>query len=321
MTAMAHFDVFNGDADGICSLLQLRLATPADSVLVTGVKRDIALLRRVAAQPGDSVTVLDVSLDVNRDALVALLERGASVQYFDHHFSGELPQHPRLDAHIDPSPRVCTGVVVDRFLRGRHRVWAVVAAFGDNLPDVARDLAGSLALDDAELAALQELGDNLAYNAYGDTETDLVIPPAALYRKLRQRPDPFDFARAEPVVREISEARRRDLDLARTAQPAVAFAGAMLYILPDAPWSRRVHGTFSNELASASPDLAHAILTPNALGSYTVSIRAPLSRPQGADALCRRFPTGGGRAAAAGINELPPEKLQEFAQCLDQAFP
>ena len=34
-----HFDVFNGDADGICALLQLRQTFP-DSKLVTGVKRD-----------------------------------------------------------------------------------------------------------------------------------------------------------------------------------------------------------------------------------------------------------------------------------------
>jgi hypothetical protein len=41
------YDVFNGDADGICALHQLRLANPRDAVLLTGVKRDIALLQRV----------------------------------------------------------------------------------------------------------------------------------------------------------------------------------------------------------------------------------------------------------------------------------
>lgn len=39
---------FNGDADGLCALQQLRLAEGADAVLVTGVKRDIHLLKRVA---------------------------------------------------------------------------------------------------------------------------------------------------------------------------------------------------------------------------------------------------------------------------------
>jgi hypothetical protein len=44
---MARFDVFNGDADGICALHQLQLVTPAESVPVTGSKRDIALLARI----------------------------------------------------------------------------------------------------------------------------------------------------------------------------------------------------------------------------------------------------------------------------------
>jgi hypothetical protein len=36
-----QYDVFNGDADGICALVQLRLAKPIQSNLITGVKRDI----------------------------------------------------------------------------------------------------------------------------------------------------------------------------------------------------------------------------------------------------------------------------------------
>src|SRR6516164_6926442 len=72
---MAHFDVFNGDADGICALHQLRLARPREATLITGAKRDIALVERVPAQPGDSLTVLDISFDVNRAALTALLAK------------------------------------------------------------------------------------------------------------------------------------------------------------------------------------------------------------------------------------------------------
>jgi len=41
MDTMKYIDVFNGDADGICALHQLRLAEPVESTLVTGVKRDI----------------------------------------------------------------------------------------------------------------------------------------------------------------------------------------------------------------------------------------------------------------------------------------
>jgi hypothetical protein len=77
---MRYVDVFNGDADGLGALQQLRLAEPVDSILVTGIKRDIALLERVIAGAGDLVTVLDISLESNREALVRLLEAGARVR-------------------------------------------------------------------------------------------------------------------------------------------------------------------------------------------------------------------------------------------------
>jgi hypothetical protein len=52
-----------------------------------------------------------------------------------------------------------------------------------------------------------------------------------------------------------------------------------------------------------------------------VSVRSPLERPQGADALCRAFPGGGGRRAAAGINHLPRDELDRFVAAMDAAFP
>ena len=137
---MRSIDIFNGDADGICSLRQLRLAEPADSQLITGAKRDIALLGRADAHAGDSVTVLDVSMERNRAALLRLLKRGVHVLYFDHHFAGEVPAHANLEAGLDDSPEICTSILVDRYLKGRFRVWAVVGAFGDGLDDVAMNL-------------------------------------------------------------------------------------------------------------------------------------------------------------------------------------
>ncbi len=191
---MTHFDVFNGDADGLCALQQLRLATPMDTVLVSGVKRDVALLQRVQrARAGDSVTVLDLSLAVNRPALLSLLEGGVRVEYFDHHFAGDLPDHPNLTALIDPSPDACTGILVDRHLGGRYRIWAVVAAYGDNLTRVADELAKPLGLTAPQREALRELGGALAYNAYADVEADLMVHPTALYRTLARHADPFEF--------------------------------------------------------------------------------------------------------------------------------
>ena len=82
---MKNIDVFNGDADGICALIQLRLTHPADSTLVTGIKRDIQLLKKVSAKKGDKVTVLDISIAKNTEDLQKLLSDGVSVFYVDHH--------------------------------------------------------------------------------------------------------------------------------------------------------------------------------------------------------------------------------------------
>ena len=39
-----HYDVFNGDADGIFSLVRLRLSNPKNSKQITGVMTDTTLL-------------------------------------------------------------------------------------------------------------------------------------------------------------------------------------------------------------------------------------------------------------------------------------
>ena len=57
---MNVYDVFNGDADGICALIQLRLAEPAETTLITGVKRDIALARQLPTTEPVNATILDI---------------------------------------------------------------------------------------------------------------------------------------------------------------------------------------------------------------------------------------------------------------------
>jgi hypothetical protein len=318
---VTHFDVFNGDADGLCALHQLRLETPIDSVLVSGAKRDIALLDRLGdARDGDSVTALDISLDANRSALLSLLDRGVRVEWFDHHYAGAIPRHRNLATTIETVPDTCTGMLVDRRVGGRFRAWAVVAAFGDNLFGVAERAAVPLALLPAALGGLRALGEALAYNAYADVETDLIVHPAVLYRTLARHADPFEFMREEPLYERIARSRSDDLERARAEEPAYWRRAATVYVLPDALWSRRIRGAFANELAMRFPDRAHAIATPNAHGGYTVSVRAPLVNATGADELCRRFPSGGGRAAAAGINQLPGERLPELVAALESAF-
>ena len=319
---MRHFDVFNGDADGICALHQLRLMNPVDdAVLVTGIKRDSALLGRVDARAGDIVTVLDVSAAANHAALVSVLNHGADVEYFDHHLAGELPAHPRLRAHIDTSADTCTSFLVDHHLGGAHRLWAIVGAFGDNLGGAARARADALRLNEQDVHRLRELGEDISYNAYGDREADLIVHPADLYRRLSRYVDPFAFMREEALCRRLAEQKRADLERAALVQPELALDGASIYVLPDEPWTRRVRGLLANELANRSPDLAHAVLTRNHRHGYTVSVRAPLALQRGADAVCRKFPSGGGRVAAAGINDLPGDDLPRFVREMDAAFP
>jgi hypothetical protein len=318
---MTHIDVFNGDADGICSIVQLRLAHRVDSLFVTGAKRDIRLVERVNARSGDQVTVLDVSLAENRDAVERLLAAGARVEYFDHHYAGDAPPPPGLVAHLDASPGVCTGMLVDHHLAGRQRIWAVVAAFGDNLLDAASEIASSLPLTTGALAALKDLGDCLTYNTYGEAIDDAIVRPDDLVRILLRHADPLRFVATDPAYAAIDDARRRDLVLARSAQPTLALAGALVYVLPDAPWARRIRGIVGNELANANATLAHAVVTTNPEGDYAISIRAPRAKPMHADALARQFATGGGRAAAAGINHLPRERLNEFVARLAAAYP
>ena len=317
---MSQFDVFNGDADGICALHQLRLAAPRESTLVSGVKRDIQLLGRVAAQSGDSVTVLDISLDRNRESLLNLLQQGVQVEYFDHHFSGPIPKHPALRAHIDAAPDVCTSVLVDRHLRGRYRLWAVVAAFGDNLGSTARALARVCDLTEDQAARLCDLGEAINYNAYGDTEADLLMPPG---RPVPRRASVRGSFRVPCKRSDGRHARRAQAQRhGHGAGPAgcVELPAGSVYVLPDIAWARRVQGALANELAARFPQRAHAVLCQRPDGGYVASVRAPVARPRGADRMCLQFPGGAAAPGAAGIDELPTDRLAEFAAAFGEAF-
>ena len=318
-SAARHVDVFNGDADGLCALRQLRLAERRGGELVTGVKRDIQLLENVTVARGDRVTVLDISLDQNRAALERLLGADAQVRYFDHHYAGTIPQHPNLEAHIDTSADVCTSLLVDRHLRGTQRAWAVVACFGDGLTKTGYELAAASGIVDA--GALRELGECLNYNAYGEREEDLCFPPARLYAILESYADPREFIAADPAFQALRARREADLSLGLACPRSAASAGRAVYVLPDADWSRRVGGILANHLVQRDPARAFAVLYPNSRGGYTISVRAPGAAPNGAADLCRRFPTGGGREAAGGVNHVAADGVEGFLAAFAEAFP
>ncbi len=308
---MKRVFVFNGDADGLCALQQLHLAEGVeDAALVTGPKRRTALLADVEAGAGDEVTVLDVSFHSNRAGVERLLAAGARIRYFDHHHAGELPADERLEAHIDVSASVCTSVIVDRHLGGAQRAWAVVGAFGDNLAETGISLARGL----KDIRALERLGVLLNYNSYGESEDDLFFAPAELHRRLASYADPLAFIREDAAYQALDKGYAEDMQRAADLRPVAAREQAAVYVLPDAPWARRVSGALANRLARSAPSRAHAMLSPNSAGGMQVSVRAPLERPAGAAALCLGFPTGGGREAAAGINHLPMDGVDAFTE-------
>ena len=315
------YDAFNGDADGICALHQLRLADPRETTLITGVKRDIGLLKQINAVAGDEVNALDIAVEKNIAALIAMLENGVKVRWFDHPNPGELPLHANFQANIDTAADVCTSLLVDRHLNGQHRPWAVAAAFGDNLHAAARVAAAPLNLSEAQLDQLRELGECLNYNGYGDSLADLHFHPADLYRQLRPYSDPFAFMRESVAFQTLSAGYAADMTNARACSPVEVRTSGAVFILPDAAWARRVSGVYANDLATANPERAHAMLTRAPKGHYVVSVRAPLSNKSGADELCKRFDTGGGRKAAAGINVLPEERIPDFIAAFFEAWP
>ena len=62
------------------------------------------------------------------------------------------------------------------------------------------------------------------------------------------------------------------------------------------------------------------MLTQKSNGNYLISVRAPLNDKRGAAELCMQFPTGGGRAAAAGINDLPADSVDAFVEAFAQTY-
>lgn len=317
-----NYDVFNGDADGILSLVQLRLAQPREATLVTGIKRDISLLDRVDAGRGEQVTVLDISMSKNHSRLNRLLDQGAQVLYFDHHQHPDIPNHPNLTAHINTSAQVCTALLVDHYLKGRFSLWAIAAAFGDNLALVAKKRCQVMGLGNTLTKHLERLGTVLNYNGYGRNVEDLHFNPDQLFSILMGYETPYELiADKQSVYYKLCDAYDQDIQNTDKAQILCQREGIKVVLLPDERWSHRVSGVFGNQLSNQAPDTAHAVLTETADGQhYTVSVRAPQNNKRLADVLCSGFATGGGRAGAAGINALPKAQINEFIDAMARIY-
>lgn len=314
---MANYDIFNGDADGICALLQLRLAEPRKAKLITGVKRDINLLERVNAKRGDHLTVLDISMRTNQVGLGKALNAGANVFYVDHHNAGDIPRHENLFAVIDTRPTTCTSLLVNKCLDSAFADWAIVGAFGDNMSASANALADKIGLSVKTRTNLKKFGELINYNGYGSNVIDLHFPPTKLFKLLSPFQTPQEVLKNRPDIFDtLQNGLNNDLGKAKTAE----HIAKNVTLLEDAKWARRISGSFGNILANQNPENAHAVLTHNTKGGFTVSVRSPLNNPKGADKLCLNFPSGGGRAGAAGINHLPKDELDKFLAAFSKGF-
>lgn len=316
---MKHIDLFNGDADGIFSLIQLRKAKPvADALLISGVKRDNALVKKInqehaAKAENASVSVLDLSFDKNADSLQALLPVVDSVFFCDHHRASKLFQHPKLTTHINTEPTACTGLILSDLLDNHFHVWAVAAAFGDGLDTVATREAKKLGLDAEQTRLLKNLGMFVNYNGYGASVDDLNYHPVELYQILSQYESPFDVINdTDSPYGNLEDGFHIDMGRAEQCDVIEENDVVIAVQLDDAAWARRVSGVYSNKLASDNPEKAVIVATRNKDSSLTISLRAPRNHQHGAGDLCSSYPEGGGRAGAGGINKLEPHHLPIF---------
>ena len=316
---MTEVDVFNGDADGLCGITQLRLAQPKQSAVVTGVKRDNALLMQASLSGVSQVTVVDISLHTNLDALNKALASGCKVEWFDHHHPGKIPNHTNLTAHIDTDPNVCSSLIINAHLNGQFQNWAIAAAFGDNLDQIARELAASGSHSRKSNAVLKDLGNCINYNSYGESIEDLHYHPEELCYLMRQFDEPLSMVAETEVLQVLKSYYAEDLSHARKVLTQIVNNDVAIAVLPNEKWGRRINGIYANELANNFPKRAHAVLVEKENG-YTVSIRAPKSNPTHAQKVALKFDTGGGRHAAAGIQHLPNDQLIRLTEALTRQY-
>ncbi|KOO11301.1 acetyltransferase, partial [Vibrio xuii] len=215
----------------------------------------IQLLEMLSLQAGDTGTGLDISMEKNKDGLNAALGAGAHVFYADHHKAGQIPESALLDAHIDLDANVCTALIIDRLLGGQYHLWAITAAYGDNLISRADELADKANLTSEQKAQLKELGTLINYNGYGAQLDDLHFSPATLFTELLAYDDPFAvIADQESPYHVLKRAYQEDMAQALSIKAKYQSPLLGVFELPDEPYSRRVSGVYGNLLANQSPD-------------------------------------------------------------------
>ena len=272
---------YNGDADGICSMVQWGLVYGIEGHRVTGVKRDIELLERVNPNPDDEIIVMDISLARNHARAVELSTQGFDITWFDHHLAGE--PIDGITTNIDTSSDVCTARIVEKFL-GLESDWAQVALHGDGLSP------------HSSKPEFKELGELLNYNGYGADLSDLHFHPDELLLLCLQAKTPQNFMDTQAFMT-LKNGFESDLSNAKNIEQNKGY-----YLLPNEAWARRVVGVMAHRI-NESGDGPHVIAIDKG-ETLQVSIRGS----EGIGELCKMF-GGGGRATAGGIDALPKNEI------------
>lgn len=272
---------YNGDADGICSMVQWGLVHGVDGNRVTGVKRDIELLDRINPSKGDEVIVMDISMARNHSMAQKFAQNGANITWFDHHLAGENIES--ISAHIDTSDNVCTARIVEQHL-GVESSWAQVALHGDGLSK------------HSSIPEYKELGELLNYNGYGADLTDLHFHPDDLMMLCLESKTPEQFMLSTAFVK-LKEGFDSDMSNADSIVEKDGF-----FLLPNEAWARRVVGVMAHRINEKGTG-PHVIAIDKG-STFQVSIRGK----NGIGELCAMF-GGGGRATAGGIDNLPKAEI------------
>ena len=253
--------VFNGDADGLISQHLMGLSGISPSLRITGLKREIVLLERIPPLKTANIYVFDISLESNRSGLLRLLENPEiRITWFDHHESGNLPVSPRLKTHIFNTRGTCSALIVHGEVPGSDRRWAAMAAFGDNVPEAAEALLRPKRISESETALLREAGELLNYNAYGETEEDVLFQPIKIAELLSPFRDPLAFIHESGIFKPLRNQFREDEREVQNLLPHEEKGLARIYHLPAKPWARRLGASYVNRMARENPKMAVAIL-------------------------------------------------------------
>lgn len=319
MAALKQIDVFNGDADGLCALQQYRLNFPMLAHRVTGVKRDIQLLEKISDYENSQLNVFDISFDSNFEGVRQLLARNNRIIFFDHHSASMRFDHPDLELHCNSDSQTCTSLIVCDYTEARYTDWALVGCYGDGLDQKADQLAKQWGYSQLQCAQFRELGRLLNYNAYGDTLSDLYFSPYALAQQMQHYQSAQDFINSSDVFRVLQQGFASDMQVLADIHPTLQTEKLCLYILPDTASARRLSGTLATKIQQEQAARSVAMLS-HIPGGYRISIRSAAPEEKPAALLAQEFMTGGGRAAAAGINLLPVADYAGFSRRFVEYF-